>query len=68
MGGRAGVEFLRGRNQRLEMWSTGAGEIQVRPLNKEPGPGLLRTGVDALSWPYCHFHPPVSRQCGCIAY
>ncbi len=39
------------------MWSTGAGEIQVRPLNKEPGPGLLRTGVDALSTPNSHALP-----------
>ena len=50
LGGRAGVEFLRGRKLRMELVCTGAGEIQVRPLNKEPGPGLLRTGVDALTY------------------
>ena len=48
LGGRAGVDFLRGRKQRLEMACVGVGGNKVRPLNNEPGPGLWRTGVDAL--------------------
>ena len=40
---------MRGRKQSLELARTSVGVHMVRPLNIEPGPGLHRTGVDALN-------------------